>query len=169
MTIEFREAASDEYPETGRVTALAYREFVRPEDTDWQAYLERIADVADRARRTVILIAVEDGRILGSATLELDARTEAEDGPLDLQDAHIRMLGVDPTARGRGVGSGLMGACESRALTAGKTRMTLSTTQRMAAARAMYESLGYVRGKDRVFDDGFVLLSYAKPLVDPAR
>ena len=85
---------------------------MRPEDTDWQAYLARIADVAERAQRTVILIAVEDGLILGSATLELDQRTEAEDGPLDPQDAHIRMLGVDPTARGRGVGAGLMGACE---------------------------------------------------------
>lgn len=168
MTVEVREASPDEYPETGRVTALAYREFVRPEDTDWQAYLARIADVAERAQRTVILIAVEDGLILGSATLELDQRTEAEDGPLDPQDAHIRMLGVDPAARGRGVGAGLMGACESRARAAGKTRMTLSTTQRMAAARAMYESLGYVRGEDRVFDDGFVLLSYAKPLIDPA-
>ena len=80
MTVEVREASPDEYPETGRVTALAYREFVRPEDTDWQAYLARIADVAERAQRTVILIAVEDGRILGSATLELDQRTEAEDG-----------------------------------------------------------------------------------------
>jgi ribosomal protein S18 acetylase RimI-like enzyme len=168
MTIEVREASPDEHPETGRVTSLAYREFVRPQDTDWQTYLDRIADVAERAQRTVILIATEDGHILGSATLELDERTEAEDGPLGPRDAHIRMLGVDPAARGRGVGSRLMAACEARALAAGKTRMTLHTTERMAAARAMYESQGYLRGPDRVFEDGFVLISYAKPLVDPA-
>jgi hypothetical protein len=34
----------------------------------------------------------------------------------------------------------------------------------MAAARAMYERLGYERTEDRVFPDGFVLLGYRKPL-----
>jgi hypothetical protein len=34
----------------------------------------------------------------------------------------------------------------------------------MAAARRMYERLGYERGEDRVFPDGFVLLSYTKRL-----
>jgi ribosomal protein S18 acetylase RimI-like enzyme len=168
MTIEVREASPSEYGETGRVTALAYREYVQTGNADWESYLERIANVADRATRTSILIAVEDGRVLGSATLELDLRTEEEDGPLDPQEAHIRMLGVDPAARGRGVGSLLMQACETRAAEAGKTRMTLHTTERMAAARRMYESLGYERGEDRVFEDGFVLMSFAKPLVEPA-
>ncbi len=42
--------------------------------------------------------------------------------------------------------------------------MTLNTTQRMAAAQRMYERLGYEREADRVFPDGFVLLSYAKRL-----
>jgi hypothetical protein len=34
----------------------------------------------------------------------------------------------------------------------------------MAAAQRMYAALGYERGRDRVVDDGFVLLSFAKPL-----
>jgi hypothetical protein len=34
----------------------------------------------------------------------------------------------------------------------------------MEAARAMYERLGYHRSEDRVFPDGFVLLSYRKEL-----
>ena len=63
----------------------------------WEDYLEQIADVAGRADRTTILVAVEDGRILGSATLELDGRIdEDEDGPLAPGEAHIRMLGVAP-------------------------------------------------------------------------
>jgi hypothetical protein len=28
----------------------------------------------------------------------------------------------------------------------------------------MYERLGFVRGQDRTFPDGFVLLSYARPI-----
>jgi GNAT superfamily N-acetyltransferase len=164
MTIEVREALPGEYEAAGRVTAEAYREFIGPGEDNWKTYLDRIADVAERATRTVIMVAAEDGRILGSATLELDGRTEPEDEPLPAPVAHIRMLGVDPGAQGRGVGSMLMWACEQRALAAGRTLMTLNTTDRMKAARAMYEALGYERLEDRVFPDGFVLLSYAKEL-----
>ena len=162
--MEVREARPEEYAEAGRVTADAYREFIRPEDPgDWHAYLERIGDVAERARRTTIVVAVEDGRVLGSGTLELDGRTEPDqDDPVPPDEAHIRMLGVDPSARGRGVAKSIMAECVRLARDAGKTRMTLNTTRRMRAAQRMYETLGFERGTDEVFPDGFVLLSYAK-------
>jgi ribosomal protein S18 acetylase RimI-like enzyme len=166
--VEIREATSDEYAEAGRVTADAYREFVRPGDGDWERYLLRIADVADRADRATILVAVEDGLLLGSLTLELDARVRDEGGeeqrPLDPEEAHIRMLGVDPAARACGVARALMAESEARARAAGKTFMTLRTTQRMKAAQAMYERLGYERTPNIVFPDGFVLLGYSKSL-----
>jgi ribosomal protein S18 acetylase RimI-like enzyme len=74
------------------------------------------------------------------------------------------MLGVDPAARDRGVARGLMEASEARARAAGKTFMSLHTTKRMQAAQTMYERLGYRRLEDRIFPDGFVLLSYTKSL-----
>jgi ribosomal protein S18 acetylase RimI-like enzyme len=166
--VEIREATSEEYAEAGRVTAEAYREFVRPGDDDWERYLLRIADVAGRADRTTILVALEDGLVRGSLTLELDARVqdpgEEEQRPLGPQEAHIRMLGVDPAARARGVARALMAESEARARAAGKTFITLHTTQRMRAAQAMYERLGYERIDDIVFPDGFVLLGYSKSL-----
>lgn len=166
MPIEVREAARDDYDEAGRITALAYREFVRPEDpADWTLYLDRIADIAGRAGRTTVLVAVEDARILGSVTLELEGRTEeGDDEPLHPDEAHIRMLAVHPAARRSGIARALMAECEARAQEAGKRLMTLNTTGRMRAAQAMYDSMGYIRGEDRVFPDGFVLLSYAKKL-----
>ena len=165
MAITIREARDDEHREAGRVTAGAYAEFAPVGDEDWQGYLARIADVSDRAARTTIVVAVDADRIVGSATLELTARVEEpEDPPLHPHEAHIRMLGVDPSVRGHGVGTRLMEACERLAVAQGKTLMTLHTTQRMDAAQRMYERLGYVRGEDRVFPDGFVLLSYAKTL-----
>jgi ribosomal protein S18 acetylase RimI-like enzyme len=157
--MEIREATPDEHELAGRITADAYRGLVRDE-----AYLARIADVADRAHRTVVLVAVEDGAIVGSLTLELARRINADDDPLEAHRAHIRMLGVDPAAQGRGIGKALMRAAESRARAAGKTEMTLHTTQKMTAAQAMYASLGYHRTEDEVFPDGFVLLGYRKVL-----
>lgn len=164
MTIEIREARPEEHAEAGEVTALAYREFARP-DAGWEEYLARIADVSGRAERTTILVAVEDGAILGSLTLELDDRVADEDGGhLDPDEAHIRMLGVHPAARRRSVARTLMDRAMRDARDAGKSRMTLNTTERMTAARAMYESLGFERAADRVLPDGFVLLSYEKRL-----
>ena len=160
-----REAGRDEFAEAGRVTADAYREFVQPGEEAWERYVGTIADVAGRADRTTILVAVEDGAIVGSATLELHGRVEEEDdGPLAPGEAHIRMLGVDRAVRGHGVARALMAACEERARSSGKRVMTLHTTHRMAAAQAMYAALGYDRGPDRIVDDGLVLLSFSKPL-----
>jgi ribosomal protein S18 acetylase RimI-like enzyme len=164
MEIEVREARPEEYDDAGRVTADAYREFVGPEG-GWRDYLGRIADVRARARFTTILVAVEHGKVLGSATLELSRRIEPEDDPpLPFDEAEVRMLGVDPATRGRGIGAALLAACEDRARHAGKTVLTLHTTERMRAAQRMYESHGFERTEDRVFPDGFVLLGYRKPL-----
>jgi GNAT superfamily N-acetyltransferase len=162
MAIEVRRALPKEYGDVGRVTALAYREFSDSES--WDRYLDLIADVGARADIAVVLAAVEDGRILGSATLELDRRIEDDDPILPPEQAEIRMLGVDPDQRGRGVAKRLMDACFAWAAKAGKTRMLLHTTQRMKVAQAMYEAMGFERLPDRVFPDGFVLLTYEKPI-----
>jgi ribosomal protein S18 acetylase RimI-like enzyme len=163
MIVEIREARAEEYAETGAVTADAYREFFAEGD-EHHPYLDEIADVAGRAARTTILVAVIGDRIVGSATLELDDRTSDEVGPLAPDEAHIRMLGVSADARGTGVGKALMAECERRAIAAGRSRMSLHTTVRMRAARAMYDALGYARTNDRVLPDGFVLLGYEKQL-----
>lgn len=165
MTIEVREARADEHARAGAVTADAYREFLAAGSSGWSDYLEEIADVGGRATRTTIVIALTEGRIVGSATLELGERTDQEHGVLEPHEAHIRMLGVHPDARGSGVGRALMAGCEERATAAGKTLMTLNTVERMVAAQRMYEALGYHREEDRVFPDGFTLLSYSKRLV----
>ena len=162
--VEVREGRPEEFAEAGEVTALAYRELVEPGETDWEEYLDRIADVASRARAATILVAADEGRILGSATLELGERIEDDDPPLEPDEAHIRMLGVHPDARGKGVASALMDACFERARAAGRTRMTLHTTTRMTAARRMYEAMGFERLPDREFPDGFVLLTYQRPI-----
>ena len=116
-SMEIREAREAEHAETGRVTAEAYRGLVRD-----QAYLSRIADVADRATRTVILVAVEEGSIVGSLTLELARRVNPNDDPLEEHLAHIRMLGVLPEAQGRGIGRALMLEAETRARARRKDR-----------------------------------------------
>ncbi len=172
--MEIRNVRPEEYEEAGSVTALAYSEFgpttsadpgLRHRDPDgWSEYYERLANVAERAAVAEVFVAVEDGRILGTVTLELEERISDTRDPLGQQQAHIRMLGVDPSARRRGVARALMERCIDESRKAGKTLLTLNTTPSMQAAQRMYESLGFTRGPDEVHPDGFVLLYYSLPL-----
>ena len=143
----------------------AYREFAR-DDEGWRSYERSLADVRGRARSALVLVAVEGNRILGTATLETGDRIEPEeDPPLAPHEAHIRMVGVDPDARGRGIGKMLMEECLRRSRGAGKTLVTLHTTSWMKAAQRMYESMGFERHSeaDRAFER-FTLLTYWLPL-----
>ena len=161
--VEIREARPEEYEEAGRVTALAYGEFAPPGHQGWEEYLGHIADVAGRAERTLVLVAVEGSRVLGSATLEVDDRTVGDDdASLPPDQASLRMLGVDPAARGRGVGRALVEGTIERARRLGKRTMVLRTTAPMATARALYDSMGFRPDPDRdvVMDDGFRLSAY---------
>lgn len=144
--VEIREVRPEEYEEAGRVVAAAYREFVPAEGGEgWERYLARVADVAGRADRTVVLVAVDGGRIVGGATIELHDVIGDDDEVLPEGTAVLRMLGVLPEARGRGIARALVEEVIARARAAGKHTLLLRTTRLMRAARRLYESMGFER------------------------
>jgi ribosomal protein S18 acetylase RimI-like enzyme len=165
--MEVRAPRPDEYAEAGRVTADAYREFAVPDDEDWNDYLAVIADVAGRADRMPVLVAVVDGSIVGSATVEMgDALLGDDDDVLPQDAASLRMLGVDPGARRAGVGRALVDGTIDLARAAGKRLMLLRTTEPMVGAQRLYRSMGFERDPERdlSFENGFRLLAYRRPI-----
>ena len=164
--MEIRLARPEEYTEAGRITALAYREFVRPNDKDWEEYVAELADVEGRADRTEVFVAVDEGRILGCVTLELDQTVGDDDDELPPDVSCIRMLGVDPAARGRGIGRALVEACIQRSREAGKRVVTLRTTSRMKVAQSLYSSMRFDRdeARDMVYEDRLHLMAYRLPI-----
>jgi ribosomal protein S18 acetylase RimI-like enzyme len=64
-------------------------------------------------------------------------------------EAGIRMLAVDPTAQGLGVGRALTVACLDRARAEGRAGMALYTRPANTAAQLLYDSLGFVRDAER--------------------
>jgi ribosomal protein S18 acetylase RimI-like enzyme len=160
--VEIREVRPEEYIEAGRVVVAAYREFATPGDPGWEEYNRTLADVAGRAGRTTVLVAAEQGRILGSATIEMERTVGDDDQELPASVAALRMLGVLPEARGRGVGRALVRATIDRCIVRRKRELILRTTEPMVVAQHLYRSLGFERDQDRdiPFDDGFVLYAY---------
>lgn len=159
--MEIREVGNDEEAaQAGAVTARAWRELTSPIDGDREVYLERIGDVAGRARLAPVYVAVRNGRIVGSVTIDLDGTLAREDLPPD--EAMVRMLGVEPRLNGQGIGRALTEACLARARAAGKRTVTLFVDSRSAGARHLYESMGFLAdpAHDHQVSDGFTLLAY---------
>ncbi|TFV92453.1 GNAT family N-acetyltransferase [Blastococcus sp. CT_GayMR20] len=127
-------------------------------------YGVELADVAGRADRSELLVVRDSGRIVGSVALVLDGDfgnvTASED------ESAFRMLVVDPSAQGRGVGELLVRTCLERARAAGKRRMVLSTDPRMTAAQRLYRRMGFTRLPERDWspEPAIDLLVYAREL-----
>jgi GNAT superfamily N-acetyltransferase len=105
-------------------------------DADLEALIARIvADyAADRdPAREAAWIAELDGRRVGCVLC-----VRADD-----TTAQLRVLLVDPSARGHGVGGRLVDECLAFARRAGYTRMTLWTNDPLVAARHLYLSRGF--------------------------
>jgi GNAT superfamily N-acetyltransferase len=160
--VEVREARPEEYEQVGDVVALAYGPFGTTDDPGWMEHLELVRNVADRAGRTVVLAAVEGGRVLGSATIELFGVIGDDDRELAPGWAFLRMVGVEPAAQGRGIGRALIEDVIRRVRTAGRRNLGLRTAPEMTTAHRLYESLGFVRDPslDYPVESDYTLLGY---------
>ena len=141
--IAVRPVRPDECAEAGRQTRAGVAALVGEADAE---YLDVVADVAGRIDRTTVLVAIDGDQILGSITVELTTKVDPEQQQLAPGEAHLRMLGVAPAAQGRGAGRALLEGAAAVARAAGKSRLTLRTLPEMAAARRLYEAMGFEGG-----------------------
>ncbi|MGP4110708.1 GNAT family N-acetyltransferase [Streptomyces sp. 4N509B] len=112
----------------------------------WNAAFETlVADVVSRyahahdPAREALWIAELDGAPVGSV-LCVD---EAREHEVALPTARLRLLLIEPHARGLGLGRALVEECLRFARRAGYARMVLWTNERLGNARRIYESVGF--------------------------
>ncbi|MET9597325.1 GNAT family N-acetyltransferase [Streptomyces sp. NPDC006459] len=161
MDMVIRTAVPADYAELGGITAQAYLADGHLDFNEDDAYLNVLRDVAGRAALAEVLVAEQDGRVLGGVTFAAPGSPLADIAAPD--EAEFRMLAVAHTARGQGAGEALVRACIERARAVeGVTGIVLSTQRSMAGAHRIYSRLGFVRTPERDWApiEGLTLLTY---------
>lgn len=163
--IEVREAVPAELPAAGRVVAEAY---LALPGARRDPYLERVADAEGRARACTVLVAIEDGRVLGSVSY-VDGPANPYADVVRPGEAGFRMLGVAVAEQGRGIGRRLVDACLDLARHDGRTAVAIATSSSMTSAHALYARAGFRRAPERDFEPvaGVRLLAFVRSLPDP--
>jgi len=115
------------------------------EEYGWDERFEAlVADIAAGfikhfdAKRERCWIAEMDGEPVGSVFLVKENKSTAK----------LRLLIVDPRARGRGLGRRLVEECIAFALAKGYRKLVLWTQSNLAAARAIYRKTGFGKVKE---------------------
>src|SRR5215218_345966 len=144
---QVRDASASDRRAVRAVLLAAYREYAASlPPAVFGPYLADVLDLEAREDVGRLLVAERAGRVVGAVTWYGDA--EGLGWPSGW--AGLRALGVDPAARGHGVGRALVEACRRWALAAGAPVLCLHTAGFMAAAVALYEAMGFRR--DPSFD-----------------
>jgi predicted N-acetyltransferase YhbS len=157
VPIAIRPATPAEYEAVAELTVAAYAPFVGGDD----GYVATLRDVAARAAAAELLVADDGGRVRGTVTFVPDGGPFGEIAqPVETE---FRMLAVDPTTQGSGVGTALLRRVLEASRERGKRGVVCSSLPEMRAAHRIYERVGFTRAPERDWSPvpGVELLAFA--------
>ena len=163
--IDIRDVQAADREAVRDLTLRAYEEYASlMPSSHWVYYRENIIETLDGDEAAERILAERDNSIVGSVILYPARRVlYSEDNEVFVMSwPEVRLLAVDPKARGQGIGAALMGECASRARRAGSRFLTLHTNDLMKAAIHLYEKLGFERFPefDFVVDEETIVKAY---------
>jgi len=126
-----------------QVNALAVRAFEQYQSAyeDWPVFRSRIENMSALAQTGELVVAELDGRVLGAVVYVGPGVAKADF--FQPQWPIMRMLVVEPQARGQGVGKALAQECIARAQRDGANTFALHTSELMTVAQPMYLRMGF--------------------------
>lgn len=149
MTFTYRKGSNSDSEALRKLAIISYGQFEEVlSEKNWSILNKNLSSAdaySDMLKIANCFVCEFEGKIIGVAYLVPSGN------PTEIFDAHwcyIRMVGVDPTFRGKGIARKLTEMCIAYAKQSKEKIIALHTSEFMDAARHLYESLGFERIKE---------------------
>jgi GNAT superfamily N-acetyltransferase len=147
-----RDARPDEHAAIHDLTRRAYAQYATIMDaTTWAGLSNAIDAGLSSGQQMERIVALDGNTLVGSALLFPPSDDAYKGLGVRVTAPEVRLVAVDPPARGRGVARALMDECIRRARASGASEIGLHTSRSMQAAIKMYEAMGFVRAPENDF------------------
>jgi len=154
---KIRNAKPNEFEEIGKLMVKVYSQLEGfPNESEQPDYYNMLANIGELTKKpnTELLVAVSSGGKIGGAVVYFsDMKFYGSGGTATKEQnaSGFRLLAVDPSARGQGIGKLLSIECIRKAKEHQNSQVVIHTTKAMQVAWKMYENLGFKRSKDLDF------------------
>lgn len=152
-----RKAGPSEFKAIGKLMVDVYSGLEGfPKADEQPQYYKTLANIGDFTKKpgVELLAAISsENKILGAVLYFGDIQQYGAGGTVTQEKnaSGFRLLAVDPSTRGLGIGKALSVACIERARKAGHAQVIIHSTAYMKVAWKMYEKLGFIRSEDLDF------------------
>jgi ribosomal protein S18 acetylase RimI-like enzyme len=155
-----RNARPTEFDSIGKLMVQVYSSLEGfPKETDQPEYYEMLSKVGELTDKpgTELLVAISpEGKITGAIVYFSEMKYYSSGGTAGKEQnaGGFRLLAVDPSTRGQGVGKLLANECIRKTRERKLKQLIIHTTRTMQTAWKMYENMGFKRSEDLDFKQG---------------
>jgi GNAT superfamily N-acetyltransferase len=155
-----RNAIASEFHAIGKLMVDVYSKldgFPKPdEQPNYYKMLTNVGELTNKPETELLVAVSPDGKIGGAVVFFGDMAQYGSGGTAthEKNAAGFRLLAVDPSTRGQGVGKLLTNACIEKARKKNLSHTIIHTTMSMQTAWKMYEQIGFTRSKALDFMQG---------------
>lgn len=155
-----RNATPGEFEEIGKLMVRVYSQldgFPGPDEQPlYYQMLARIGEQTEKPGAELLVAVSPEERIAGAVVYFNDMQYYGSGGTATKEKnaAGFRLLAVDPSARGKGIGKLLTIECIRKTRHYKIPQLIIHTTKAMQTAWAMYEKIGFKRSEDLDFLQG---------------
>ncbi len=126
------------------------------EQPNYYKMLKNIGDLTENSKAKLLVAVSDNNKIVGGVLYFDDMKNYGSGGTATLEKnaAGFRLLAVDTTIRGKGIGKLLTNTCIQLAKDTNQSQLIIHSTKAMQIAWKMYGKIGFKRSEDLDFIQG---------------